>query len=140
MKTATKSVTVRLPETDVELLKRLSEQEGVSQTKLIRDALQNYEGALQGAVQENSDSDEGNTSKENVHDLASQLQHERDRVDELMRLLDQEQRLHLATKQELHDAKKRITDGGNDDHSDSHSVGILERIKRWVFGDDPIER
>ena len=65
-----KSKTFRLEESDVELLKQLADDRGVSQSDAIRFAIQNAASALQGAIHDDEPAEE---PSEVVSELVRQL-------------------------------------------------------------------
>lgn len=114
-----KSVSFRLSESDVELLERLAEQQGVSKTQYIRDALQKADNAIQDAVQEKQ--------SENIPDsvldvLTEQLRVKDEQIRDLNRALERAQTLHHEEREpkvlETAEAKKTMQ----------------QRFKEWWVG------
>lgn len=91
-----KTVSFRLSESDVELLERLAEQQGVSKTQYIRNALQNADDALQDAVQEKQPE---NTLDKVLDVLTEQLRVKDEQIKELNRALERAQTLHHEDKE-----------------------------------------
>lgn len=104
-----KTVSFRLSETDIELLERLAEQQGVSKTQYIRDVLQKADGAIQDAVQEK----QLDSTPDRVLDvLTEQLRVKDEQIKDLSRALERAQALHHEEKEpkklETAEAKKTM--------------------------------
>lgn len=84
-----KSRTFRFDESDIELLKQLSEEMGCTQAEAIRWAIRN---ATQKQAEENA---------AEAAVLVEQLRVKDEQIKTLQRLLDQEQQLHMTTARKV---------------------------------------
>lgn len=136
-----KTVSFRLAESDVELLERLAEQQGVSKTQYIRDALQNAASVGENAVHVNT----GKGQSEVVAALIRQLDQkdvqlqEKDRqlerlgasvenlteaLQDAQKVAGQAQTLHYAEQQSL--PARELTEA---------PASAWQRFKAWLRGE-----
>lgn len=100
-----KSRTFRLSENDIELLKQLSESRGESQSDTLRFAIHQLNDAIHESSAKDNKEDKRNADSRTFEILLSQLEVKDKQIEslisqnsELQRLVDQEQKLHLASK------------------------------------------
>lgn len=119
-----KSRTFRLSESDIELLKRISEERCESQSDTIRYAIHKLNDEIlesntkNGCVAEDDDKNESKDETQVLSILLTQLEVKDRQIEslinqnsELQRLVDQEQKLHLAMKV---DAPKKMEEAKRD--------------------------
>lgn len=137
-----KTVSFRLSETDVELLERLAEQQGVSKTQYIRDALQNADAAGENAVHVNTEEEQPEVIAALIRQLDQkdvQLQ-EKDKqlerlgasVENLTQALQDAQKV-AGQAQTLHYAEQQSLPARG---SAEAAPSAWQRFKTWLKGEE----